>query len=168
MEERAIIEKYVKYRYWLNNDRQAQKQKNLLRLCSYDFSCDLQLFFTFTLYNTSNHKDRLKVTIFWFLNLKENVLIVQVYWQCYLKFHSWGWPVQKKPLGGFILCRMLHLTQEKIWCLVLKENGSLSGEHILFPFIPGHDVSKSIVLKNWLFWTCYGELWLPNLAIYLF
>lgn len=38
------------------------------------FSCDLQLFFVFTLSNTSNHKDQLKVRHFFILVSEECVL----------------------------------------------------------------------------------------------
>lgn len=42
------------------------------------FSCDLQLFFTFTLYNTSNHKDRLKVKVlsFFLILIKQKYMLI--------------------------------------------------------------------------------------------
>ena len=61
MEERATVEKYnspyiymylynIKFQYWFK-----------LIWSFFFFTCELQLFFIFTLYNTSNHRDRLKV-----------------------------------------------------------------------------------------------------------
>ena len=61
----------------------------------------LQLFFIFTIYNTANHNDQLKVQCYGFYPECMRWMVTRIY-----NFCSLGQLAQKKQLGGSMLCRM--------------------------------------------------------------